>query len=100
MDASSSLTSKHVVNGAAGGYWRLFFWGQYCALSPLSVPAALKGNILGPILFLLVFNVPHILARWFFTRWGETCAGNRRTATYSAKRNDGKPNLWRLDYRS
>ncbi len=27
-------------------------------------------NILGPILFLLVFNVPHILARWFFTRWG------------------------------
>ncbi len=25
---------------------------------------------------------------------------NRRTATYSAKRNDGKPNLWRLDYRS
>ncbi len=31
---------------------------------------ALKGNILGPILFLLVFNVPHILARWFFTRWG------------------------------
>lgn len=31
---------------------------------------ALKGNILGPILFLLVFNVPHILVRWGFTRWG------------------------------
>ena len=31
---------------------------------------ALKGNILGPILFLLVFNVPHILVRWCFTRWG------------------------------
>ncbi|HBC81231.1 MAG TPA: PTS mannose transporter subunit IID, partial [Escherichia sp.] len=31
---------------------------------------ALQGSILGPILFLLVFNVPHILVRWFFTRWG------------------------------
>jgi len=31
--------------------------------------AALKRH-LGPILFLLVFNVPHILVRWLFTRWG------------------------------
>ena len=36
----------------------------------LSHSLALKGNILGPILFLLVFNVPHILVRWCFTRWG------------------------------
>jgi fructoselysine and glucoselysine-specific PTS system IID component len=29
-----------------------------------------EGQHLGPILFLLVFNVPHILVRWCFTRWG------------------------------
>ncbi len=36
----------------------------------IGTSTALKGNILGPILFLLVFNVPHILVRWCFTRWG------------------------------
>ena len=34
------------------------------------IASILLGNILGPILFLLVFNVPHILVRWCFTRWG------------------------------
>ncbi len=29
-----------------------------------------EGQHPGPILFLLVFNVPHILVRWCFTRWG------------------------------
>lgn len=31
---------------------------------------ALQGNILGPILFLLIFNIPHLLFRYFATGWG------------------------------
>ncbi|QUJ00868.1 PTS mannose/fructose/sorbose transporter family subunit IID [Salmonella enterica subsp. enterica] len=58
-----SMTSS-VVNGGAGGYWRLFFWGTVRLIAHYSIryQSGAEGNILGPILFLLVFNVPHILA--------------------------------------
>ena len=26
---------------------------------------ALKGNLLGPVLFVLMFNIPHLLVRWY-----------------------------------
>jgi len=31
---------------------------------------ALQGNALGPILFLLIFNIPHVILRYLFTHWG------------------------------
>lgn len=31
---------------------------------------AMQGNILGPILFILIFNIPHILFRYLATGWG------------------------------
>ncbi|VEB50879.1 PTS system IId component [Salmonella enterica subsp. enterica] len=46
-----------------------------------------------------MFNVPHILARWFFTRWGYVLG----TGVLQRIQQSGmmeKPNLWRLDYRS
>lgn len=71
MDASSIDNVKASLMGPLAGIGDSFFWGTLRLIATgIGTSLALKGNILGPILFLLVFNVPHILARWFFTRWG------------------------------
>ncbi len=70
MDATAIDNVKASLMGPLAGLGDSFFWGRCASSPPGSAPAALKGNILGPILFLLVFNVPHILVRWCFTRWG------------------------------
>ena len=43
-----------------------FFWGCFriVAASVGGYPG-LKGNLLGPVLFVLMFNIPHLLVRWY-----------------------------------
>lgn len=43
-----------------------FFWGTLRIIATgVGTSLALQGNILGPILFLLIFNIPHILLRYY-----------------------------------
>ncbi|MEX9232398.1 PTS system mannose/fructose/sorbose family transporter subunit IID [Citrobacter cronae] len=71
MDATSIDNVKASLMGPLAGIGDSFFWGTLRLIATgIGTSLALKGNILGPILFLLVFNVPHILVRWLFTRWG------------------------------
>ena len=39
-------------------------------LSGIGISLAQQGSILGPILFLLLFNVPHLIIRYYCTIWG------------------------------
>ncbi|WP_295768285.1 PTS system mannose/fructose/sorbose family transporter subunit IID, partial [uncultured Holdemania sp.] len=34
------------------------------------ISLAQQGNVLGPILFLILFNVPHLVLRYYCTIWG------------------------------
>ena len=71
MDATAIDNVKASLMGPLAGLGDSFFWGTLRLIATgIGTSLALKGNILGPILFLLVFNVPHILVRWCFTRWG------------------------------
>ena len=71
MDANAIDNVKASLMGPLAGLGDSFFWGTLRLIATgIGTSLALKGNVLGPILFLLVFNVPHILVRWFFTRWG------------------------------
>lgn len=71
MDTNAIDNVKASLMGPLAGLGDSFFWGTLRLIATgIGTSLALKGNILGPILFLLVFNVPHILVRWFFTRWG------------------------------
>ena len=71
MDANAIDNVKASLMGPLAGLGDSFFWGTLRLIATgIGTSLALKGNILGPILFLLVFNVPHILVRWLFTRWG------------------------------
>ena len=71
IDGTAIDNVKASLMGPLAGLGDSFFWGTLRLIATgIGTSLALQGNILGPILFLLVFNVPHILVRWLFTRWG------------------------------
>lgn len=71
FDVSSINTVKASLMGPLAGIGDAFFWGTLRLLATgIGTTLALKGNILGPILFLLVFNVPTLLLRWLCNNWG------------------------------
>jgi len=71
MDGTAIDNVKASLMGPLAGLGDSFFWGTLRLIATgIGTSLALQGNILGPILFLVVFNVPHILVRWLFTRWG------------------------------
>ncbi|MFD1804270.1 PTS system mannose/fructose/sorbose family transporter subunit IID [Mixta tenebrionis] len=71
IDSASIDNVKASLMGPLAGLGDSFFWGTLRLIATgIGTSLALKGNILGPILFVLIFNIPHILVRWLFTRWG------------------------------
>lgn len=71
MDGTAIDNVKASLMGPLAGLGDSFFWGTLRLIATgIGTSLALQGSILGPILFLLVFNVPHIVVRWLFTRWG------------------------------
>ena len=71
FDTSSINNVKVGLRGPLAGIGDSFFWGTLRVIATgIGTSLALQGNILGPILFLLVFNVPHILVRYLFMFWG------------------------------
>ncbi|WDF82383.1 PTS system mannose/fructose/sorbose family transporter subunit IID [Lacticaseibacillus pabuli] len=71
FDVSSINTVKASLMGPLAGIGDAFFWGTLRLLATgIGTTLALKGNILGPILFLLVFNLPTLFIRWMCNNWG------------------------------
>lgn len=71
FDANSIDNVKASLMGPLAGIGDSFFWGTLRLIATgIGTSLALKGNPLGPILFLLVFNVPHILIRYLLTGLG------------------------------
>lgn len=71
FDTSTINNIKIALMGPLSGIGDSFFWGTLRVIATgIGTSLALQGNILGPILFLLVFNVPAILARYYGLFWG------------------------------
>jgi fructoselysine/glucoselysine PTS system EIID component len=71
FDSSSINNVKASLMGPLAGLGDSFFWGTLRLIATgVGTSLALQGNILGPILFLFIFNVPHILIRFLLTRLG------------------------------
>lgn len=71
FDVSTIDSIKTSLMGPLAGLGDSFFWGTLRLIATgVGTSLALKGNVLGPILFLLIFNIPHILLRYFLTHWG------------------------------
>lgn len=57
---------KVSLMGPLAGIGDSFFWGTLRVIATgIGTSLALQGNILGPILFLLIFNIPALLARYY-----------------------------------
>src|SRR6185295_9003321 len=65
FDAESINAVKLGVMGPLAGVFDSFFWGTVKVIAAgVGTSLALKGSILGPLLFLLIFNIPHLVLRY------------------------------------
>lgn len=71
MDPSTINAVKVSLMGPLSGIGDSFFWGTFRVIAAgVGISLAQQGSILGPILFLLLFNVPHLIIRYYCTIWG------------------------------
>lgn len=65
FDISSINNVKVGLMGPLAGIGDSLLWGTLRIIATgIGTSLALQGNILGPILFLLIFNIPHIILRY------------------------------------
>lgn len=65
FDTSSINNVKVGLMGPLAGVGDSLLWGTLRIIATgIGTSLALQGNILGPILFLLIFNIPHIILRY------------------------------------
>lgn len=71
FDTSSINNIKVALMGPLSGLGDSFFWGTLRVIATaIGTSLALQGNLLGPLLFLLIFNIPAMLVRYFGVIWG------------------------------
>lgn len=69
IDMESVTALKAALMGPVAGIGDSFFWGTFRVIAAgVGCGLASQGSILGAILFLLIFNVPSLLARWYGLR--------------------------------
>lgn len=77
FDEESINAVKMGLMGPLAGVFDSFFWGTLKVIAAgVGISLALKGNLLGPLLFLLIFNLPHFILRYHLTFIGYN-AGNK-----------------------
>lgn len=71
FDYSIINNVKVGLMGPLAGIGDSFFWGTIRVIATgIALSMAQQGNILAPIVFLVLFNVPHLIIRYFGTAWG------------------------------
>lgn len=66
FDSSSINNVKVSLMGPLAGIGDSLIWGTLRIIATgIGTSLALQGNVLGPILFFLLFNIPHVLLRYF-----------------------------------
>ncbi|TDW97457.1 PTS system mannose/fructose/sorbose family transporter subunit IID [Dinghuibacter silviterrae] len=68
VDPGTINSIKLGLMGPLAGVFDSLFWGTLRVIAAgVGVSLALKGNIAGPVLFILLFNVPHLWLRYELT---------------------------------
>lgn len=71
FDEASINSVKASLMGPLAGIGDSVFWGTLRPLAGgIACSLALTGNLFAPILFLLIFNIPNILVRYYGVHWG------------------------------
>lgn len=65
FDATSITAVKSSLMGPMAGIGDSFFWGTLKVIAAgVGISLASQGNIMGPIVFLLIINIPHFILRY------------------------------------
>lgn len=71
FDTSSINAVKAALMAPLAGIGDSLFWGTLRVIAAgIGISLASQGNVLGPILFLLLYNIPHLLTRFYGLRLG------------------------------
>lgn len=71
FDGQSISAVKASLMGPLAGIGDSFFWGTIRVIAAgIGVSLAKEGSIFGPLLFLLIYNIPNILVRIFGLKFG------------------------------
>ncbi|MEC2224607.1 MULTISPECIES: PTS system mannose/fructose/sorbose family transporter subunit IID [Heyndrickxia] len=71
MDRSSINAVKVALMGPLSGIGDTFFWGIFRIIAcSIGVSFAKQGNILAPLIMLILFNIPTFLTRWYGLKIG------------------------------
>ena len=66
--AESISSVKLGLMGPLAGIFDSLFWGTFKVIAAgVGTSLAIKGNIMGPVIFILIFNIPHLLLRYNLT---------------------------------
>ncbi|MFR0555169.1 PTS system mannose/fructose/sorbose family transporter subunit IID [Loigolactobacillus coryniformis subsp. coryniformis] len=73
FDPDSIVALKTSLMGPLSGIGDSIFWGVLRVIAAgVGISLAAQGSILGPILFLLIYNIPSIATRYYLTYMGFT----------------------------
>ncbi len=76
FDPSSINAVKASLMGPLSGIGDSLFWETIRVIAAgIGISLAKAGNILGPILFLVIYNVPNLLARYYGLKYGYELGG-------------------------
>ena len=71
FDASSINAIKTALMGPLSGIGDTFFWGTFRIIgSGIGISLAMQRNLLGPVLFLIIYNIPNFLVRYYGVQFG------------------------------
>lgn len=71
FDVEAINSVKISLMGPLSGIGDSIFWGSLKVIATgIGVSLTVKGSIMGPILFLLIYNIPNFLLRFYGVRWG------------------------------
>jgi len=83
FDTESIGATKAALMGPLSAIGDSVFWGVVRVVAAsIAIPLAAAGNLLGPILFLLVFHIPSIATRYYLLKLGYT-AGSKFLSSVS-----------------
>ncbi|MFU7516797.1 PTS system mannose/fructose/sorbose family transporter subunit IID [Clostridium sp. HCS.1] len=71
FDVNSINAIKVALMGPLSGIGDTFFWGTFRIIgSGIGISLAMKGNLIGPLLFLIIYNIPNLLVRYYGVQFG------------------------------
>lgn len=77
FDKSSINAIKVALMGPLSGIGDTFFWGTFRIIgSGIGISLAMQGNLLGPLLFLIIYNIPNFLVRYYGVLFGYKLGAN------------------------